>query len=438
MSPRPHAEPPQPAEALDPLLVLARSELSGSALRADAALRPKVMAAWELQRVPWNVRLAHGLRTRRFAMSALASVPLLALAIALWPTAERDALPPLRYELSRSVMRFSDGSTLALAEPDQVRIEAIDAHGASVRLARGNLHVAIHRLPGARWAIAAGPYRVRVTGTEFDVSWSEQSRKLDVRMEHGSVEVTGPHLESPVVLRTGSRLLADMNARRWVVERIAPTIDAPMSPREPTVTAAATQVQTRAAQRSKLALMEPGKHATPEPPTSARGRGPLELLVARGRFAEVVRQAERAGAARTLEREGARELAALADAARYVGKNAWSRRALLTLRKRFPSSDEAADAAFLLGRLAEQGHDRDDALSLYTGYVEQSPHGPYAAQALGRSMLLIRDRDGSRAARSAATEYLARFARGAHRRAARAILAERDATVAPRSESVSP
>jgi len=49
------------------------------------------------------------------------------------------------------------------------------------------------------------------------------------------------------------------------------------------------------------------------------------------------------------------EIAALADAARYTGRNDLARRALLAERSRFPGSPEARSAAFLLGRMAEAG-----------------------------------------------------------------------------------
>jgi hypothetical protein len=79
-------------------------------------------------------------------------------------------------------------------------------------------------------------------------------------------------------------------------------------------------------------------------------------------------------------------------------------------RQRFASSQAARDAAFFLGRLAEPSG--GGALDWYERYLSESPHGSYAAQALGRKMMLLYRQRGSAAARPVAVDYLARFPNG--------------------------
>jgi hypothetical protein len=55
--------------------------------------------------------------------------------------------------------------------------------------------------------VDAGPYVIEVTGTVFDVRWSEAEQTIEVRMQSGSVRVSGPLLSERMPLRTGQRLV---------------------------------------------------------------------------------------------------------------------------------------------------------------------------------------------------------------------------------------
>ena len=58
-----------------------------------------------------------------------------------------------------------------------------------------------------------------------------------------------------------------------------------------------------------------------------------------------------------------------------------ARQGLLAQRSRFAASAEARAAAFLLGRLADDAGERDEALRWYETYARESPHGAFAADA---------------------------------------------------------
>ena len=104
-----------------------------------------------------------------------------------------------------------------------------------------------------------------------------------------------------------------------------------------------------------------------------------------------------------------------------------AKRVLLAERQRFASSGPARDAAFFLGRIAEES--RGGAVEWYERYVQESPRGPYASQAFGRKMMLLYKQRGAAAAKPVAAEYLSRFPNGPYAAAARKL--EQESSPAP-------
>src|SRR6185369_15450726 len=117
------------------------------------------------------------------------------------------------------------------------------------------------------------------------------------------------------------------------------------------------------------------------------------------------------------------DLDALADAARYNGKDELARRALLAQRRRFAGGPRAARAAFLLGRLEEAAGRPSKALEWFDGYLREAPSGPYASEALGSKMGVLQRVYGNDKARAVAEEYLRRFPGGSYSAAAQALTA---------------
>jgi outer membrane protein assembly factor BamD (BamD/ComL family) len=142
-----------------------------------------------------------------------------------------------------------------------------------------------------------------------------------------------------------------------------------------------------------------------------------------GDFAGVLREARRRGIERVLRRDAAPEVMALAQAARFSRHAVLARRALGTLRARFPESTQAQTAAFLLGRMAED-HDGDLAQSLewYRQYLSEAPAGAYRDEALGRKMAATMKLAGTERARPVAQDYLRQFPNGAYAKPARTIV----------------
>ena len=133
-------------------------------------------------------------------------------------------------------------------------------------------------------------------------------------------------------------------------------------------------------------------------------------------------EADRAGTKTTVETASIDDLFALADAARYRRRTSLAREALLSARRRFPSAARTVDADYLLGRVEEQTeHGPSAALHYYDQYLVRAPRGTYAAEALGRRMILTKKLNGPEAAAPLAEEYLRRFPNGTYAGSARAL-----------------
>jgi hypothetical protein len=131
---------------------------------------------------------------------------------------------------------------------------------------------------------------------------------------------------------------------------------------------------------------------------------------------------DRVGAKAVVDSASIDDLFALADAARYRRRASLAREALLSARRRFPDAARTVDADYLLGRVEEDSERGSaEALRFYEAYLSRAPRGTYAAEALGRKMILTKKSRGAGAAAPVATDYLRRFPDGTYAGAARAL-----------------
>ncbi|HXU03858.1 MAG TPA: FecR family protein [Polyangia bacterium] len=329
-------------------------------------------------------------------------------------------------------LQFSDGSSLALDPGTSTRVTDIDAHGSRVLLESGRAHVRVTHRPAAKWTVDAGPYSVQVVGTEFDVRWSGSEEVLDVQMQRGKVIVRGPLASGGLTMEAGQHLVANVKDGEIFLDA-TPGAEASNLPRAridspelkvlddaPTVQPAEPATPAHAARARALAV-----RGAPQSPAAQASDVSWSKLIAQGDFQAVLADAEQRGLTRTFESATAADLTALADAARYVRRSDVARRALLAERDRFARSGAAREAAFFLGGLAEDESGvaaAKTALEWYERYMAESPRGTYAAQALGRQMILVHKLRGSAAARPIATEYLERFPSGPYAEPAKKLL----------------
>jgi TolA-binding protein len=315
---------------------------------------------------------------------------------------------------ARPSLRFSDGTRVGLGGVASVRVRSIDIHGAHIAVENGEIRADVIHAPLAAWVFDAGPFVVDVKGTTFSLSWDSMEARLVVRLETGLLAIHTPFTPEPISLQSGQRLVATSVDQRVVVSALS-SPDAEGSTtdeRAPAASPAEAPPSSPAPVESAVPSAAPGRPSA---------RSAWAEWFASGDFRSIVDDAEQQGLDTSLAQRGLEDLALLADSARYTGQTSVARRALLAQRERFGRSARAIDAAFMLGRLQEST-DPDGAARWYDQYLDQAPRGTYAAEALGRKMMIIERLRGAAAARSIAEQYLKKYPRGPHAKSAQTIL----------------
>ena len=231
-------------------------------------------------------------------------------------------------------------------------------------------------------------------------------------LQHGRVAVSGPGGE--IALHAGQHLVVSLPKAETLITGEAPHAGPEAAP--PAVTVLPATPATKTARR-----VASGPSASP-PAAKVGGGRRWAAELARGFWDGILADVDRDGVDATLENASSDDLFALADAARYRRRTDLARAALLAERRRFPRSPRAPDAIFLLGRVEElRAQGAAQAIAWYDEYLAQAPAGAYAAEALGRKMVLTDARAGRATARPIADEYLHRFPGGSYAGAARAL-----------------
>jgi hypothetical protein len=390
-------------------------------VRGREILRARL--AWRRRRIVWSLALA---TTGAGAFAALVIAPRLIHRGEGAPLAyqvEGGALgPDGRIEARAGVepaLRFADGTVIALARGTQGRLTAVDGRGAHLAISDGTASVNVVPKPHARWRVDAGPFVINVHGTVFTAAWNEASGRLDVRLVRGSISVEGPVTGGPIAMRAGQRLTVAMRQSR-VLLRAIDDHEGDAAESDTTVAAPIAEVAPPPTLAPPVAVV-PAPLALRAAAHQSHAARSWPSALASGDFASIVAEAEH-DLSRALRASSSDDLAALADAARYQRRDDLARRALEAQRRRFHGSPRAADAAFFLGRLDENdGEGLIRALRWYDRYLDEAPGGSYAAEALGRKMVAMRDLYGVAEARGVADEYVRRFPHGSYAGAARAL-----------------
>jgi hypothetical protein len=319
---------------------------------------------------------------------------------------------------------FNEGSEFALASGTRGRLRAVTAHGAELAIEHGTASFRITKSRERRWLVEAGPFLVTVKGTDFTVLWDPTSEQFELRLRTGSVTVSGPVVGDDFALRAGQRLSVSLPKAETVIseERPGDTVGVraiPSSASADVSSPATTTAPTGSPARVATPVSQPSALPADVPGTARRWKEAL----ANGHWDRILADVERDGLEPTLKTASSDELFALADAARYRRRADLARAALLAQRRRFPESARSLDATFLLGRAEEQRESgRASAIRWYDEYLASAPSGTYAAEALGRKMILSSQVGGPASAREIAAQYLRRFPEGSYAGAARALL----------------
>lgn len=374
-------------------------------------------ARWSASRPPWG-----RLHMAWVAVPLAVFLSLGIIGLISWSSSPAN----LRYELVGGQIRggtittadesasleFSDDSVVELKPKTEVTVSLVGRRSAVTRLSRGRVQARVEHAEDTDWRFFAGPYEVRVVGTEFDLEWQPDSRSLALVMHKGWVRVLGPD-NMARVLTAGERLdlRSEPPDRLKVAEKVAEKEGSATGPVREAPPAAENREAARAGAPARTVHR-------------ATQRVSLADLVARGHFKEAVGSARSVGIPSVIETYGASELQALAQAASYTGHTSLSLRVWKALRQRFPGKSEGRQAAFFLGRIYEQQGQVLEAMGWLNNYLAEAPGGVFAAEALGRKMHLVRRLQGVAAGRSVAKQYLRRFPQGPYARAARGMLSE--------------
>lgn len=323
-------------------------------------------------------------------------------------TREREELP----------MHFAEGSEVVVHGNSRVHVESVDPRGASMIVERGSVSANIVHRAETRWGFIAGPFRVRVTGTELAVEWDPKREEFSVSVATGSVLVTGPLIEGGRKVGAGQRCRVAIKEERLEVTRAKAALRA-----EEPLDGATEVVDVEA-----LPLEEDAQISTEGLPSAAElsAVAPRDLpkwqrLEQEGRYAEAMKAAAQLGVGTLIRSGNAGELMSLARAARLTGQHEVAGQSLRQLRARYSGSRQAATAAFLLGRSAAPA----EAAGWFATYLREYPSGLLAREASGRLIESLHRAGRFAEASDAARRYLASYPSGPHAAFARSVLGKR-------------
>jgi TolA-binding protein len=409
--------------ALDPLAKRVAHFITGQ-------IGPVSSSSSDPDALRWLTRARRSRRNRK-QLTIGAAATVIVIAGALVGLRSREGLPAreLSYRLdnaelqaggyisvsdsAESLLAFSDGSKVRMSPRTRGRVVELSARGARFALESGKVSVDIVQGPRTHWVFQAGPFSVTVHGTSFTVVWNPVEAEFEMRLQKGTVSVSGPVGGSEVWLHAGQALKVSLR------DQIAPTgtIDTR------SVSAATNEAPDGTRPVAASPVYRP---ANPLPAHSSLHRWSnrsWKAVLAEGKAAAVLSDAERSGVPAVLEQADSEDLRALGNAARYAGRFSLAQQALVAQRRRFPGSHHAHEAAFFLGRLYDGASDGSaDALRWYDRYMVEAPTGEYASDALGRKMTILQRWKREDEALDVARDYLRRFPDGTYANAARALV----------------
>ncbi|HWA76509.1 MAG TPA: FecR domain-containing protein [Polyangiaceae bacterium] len=303
-------------------------------------------------------------------------------------------------------LRFSDGSRVELAAGTKANVVELSENGALLELESGAAEASVVHRASTHWTLRAGPYRVLVTGTRFQMLWSPNQARFELVLTNGSVVVTPDNSShAAVTMKAPERLVIERG--EW---QLSPMIGEP-SPSPPTAAAELPQSAGTASALRARADAVPSAQPPLPPAASTALVSEWQRLGKQGAFPAAYENAQRFGIANLAQSASAADLLTLAEVCRFTGHQKEALEVLTKLRQRFAGRDEAAIAAFQLGRLSGDGQ---RAASWFRTYLKDRPTGGLAREASGRLIEAL-DRAGDHAAAvGAAKDYLARYPSGPH------------------------
>lgn len=368
---------------------------------------------------------------------------------------DREIAAPI--DGARSIA-FTDGSAVRLSPSARARIRQLRTDGATLALDRGEATVSVRHRETTRWSVEAGPFLVRVTGTRFRVGWRPEAESFELQVFEGEVRVSGPDMPERVV-RRGEEVRETLppavepepepppieEPGPMPRKRAEPVTPAGSSGYEPPIRTPSRPSSTRPARalEPNLPPKEPSTEVAPdavptpspterpdsirteEPQVSAEPSRteppPWKTLLDRGDYRALLTELTPDQVEQAVWQADATQLIDLGAAARRLGDSRAG--SIYTVaRSRFPGTEAAADAAFLLGRMQFHSGAYRSSATWFETYLRERPDGRLAREAAGR-LVEAYDQGGDRnRAREAAEQYLSRYPEGPHAALARSVL----------------
>jgi ferric-dicitrate binding protein FerR (iron transport regulator) len=88
-----------------------------------------------------------------------------------------------------ATISLSDGSSILAENSTRFSVDVVGRNAALTRLVSGRLHVRVQHNDDTSYRFIAGPYEVRVVGTEFDLEWDPEDQGLALSMSKGEVRL---------------------------------------------------------------------------------------------------------------------------------------------------------------------------------------------------------------------------------------------------------
>ena len=150
--------------------------------------------------------------TARLLAIALALAVVSALVLALGSKADSKLSFELRGGSSKgglieavrgeATVALSDGSSILAENGTKFSVDVLGRNAALTRLVAGKLHVRVEHNDGTSYRFIAGPYEVRVVGTEFELAWDPLGTGLALSMSKGELQLLSP-TSKPRTLKAG-------------------------------------------------------------------------------------------------------------------------------------------------------------------------------------------------------------------------------------------
>ena len=364
-------------------------------------------------------------------------------------------------------IRFDNGSTFTLETDTAAVVTETSSESVRIKLLHGRVSAQVNGNGRTKWLVDGGPYSVVVVGTKFDVSWNTDTEVFDLSVTEGEVLVEGtPASKNGLAVSSGYCLRINKKTR---VSAISP-ITNPQS--EDAVIAEHAPGDTVSPHNDDVATTVPGDTVSSvlvdsgettgiirDPPKArtAQNRRCRNHRKAKGAmdakntrlaiqatdnekaqknqqwlafyekkdFAQAMTSAEAVGIGYLLDTVDVDRLWKLVQTARNVGNFRVAEAALLKYRERFYATQRARLSAFFLGKLyAENRSNWQMAIRWFSTYIDESPLGDMAEDAMGRLIVAHVNLKRTTDAKKLSRRYLANYPNGLHAVTARTVLGQ--------------